>query len=595
MVDLSTTPRLIMLGDNTLLAAQQAQRATTAAAAAAASQAAAEGLVGPVYASTSAGIAATTSGKFFAVNNGDGTVTIYLNSSGSAVAQRTIGTVAYNDGKYASQSSLAGTGGAAQVGKSGGGTVQDHISSWGSRNVGTAASGTTTPAQVYPTLTGASDGSTDYRTMLLGVQLTGANSASLISLMSGQSEARHTAGTLTFQYGLQGFNRLGRLGSATGDVITCRGVEWHTANEGTGNITTAFDFYAQDVDLLDGTGTIGTMVGFKCGNQGHASRITTAALGFDCGNMSSGAPLTAAFRSEMTSGTGRWAFLGAGSAPSALAGNLRIGDNTSPSRTLSLYGSDVWQQFENASRKWIIGAGSSADFQVYDETGASTRLRVAASDGSVQPGADNTQTIGAAGKRWSQLHAATSTIATSDERSKTFRSDLGLSPAELNAARRIIGELGFYQWNDALAEKGPDGARWHFGPRAQEVARILVEEGLEDAFDDSIAADVYVESGPSFRTAFLCFDTWQARYEDDYETVTVQVPVQVVHRSKYIVNSDGEPIETVVEIMQDSTERRPTGTQTLVQAAGNRFGLRIEQLALFLIAAQEQRIAALES
>lgn len=62
--------------------------------AAAASAALAESASGPTYANTTAGIAATTDGQAFAVDNGDGTVTVYLNDSGSAVAQRTLATTA---------------------------------------------------------------------------------------------------------------------------------------------------------------------------------------------------------------------------------------------------------------------------------------------------------------------------------------------------------------------------------------------------------------------------------------------------------------------------------------------------------------------
>jgi hypothetical protein len=62
--------------------------------AAAASAALAESASGPTYANTTAGLAATTDGQGFAVDNGDGTVTVYLNDSGSAVAQRTLATTA---------------------------------------------------------------------------------------------------------------------------------------------------------------------------------------------------------------------------------------------------------------------------------------------------------------------------------------------------------------------------------------------------------------------------------------------------------------------------------------------------------------------
>lgn len=70
-------------------AAASAVDAEEAAARAAATEATVEALVGPTYASTAAGLAATTTGQFFAVVSGD-VVTIYLNNGGSAVFQRSI-------------------------------------------------------------------------------------------------------------------------------------------------------------------------------------------------------------------------------------------------------------------------------------------------------------------------------------------------------------------------------------------------------------------------------------------------------------------------------------------------------------------------
>lgn len=54
----------------------------------------AEAAAGPTYPNTTAGLAATEDGEAFAVDNGDGTVTVYLNSSGVAVPQRTLATTA---------------------------------------------------------------------------------------------------------------------------------------------------------------------------------------------------------------------------------------------------------------------------------------------------------------------------------------------------------------------------------------------------------------------------------------------------------------------------------------------------------------------
>jgi hypothetical protein len=92
-------------------------RAQNAASAAEASATFAESVAGPTYASTAAGLSATTDGQSFAVNNGDGTVTIYLNDGGSAVAQRTLFTTVF----------AASPGGAGAIGTTGGRTVQEFI------------------------------------------------------------------------------------------------------------------------------------------------------------------------------------------------------------------------------------------------------------------------------------------------------------------------------------------------------------------------------------------------------------------------------------------------------------------------------------
>lgn len=83
-----------------------------------------------------------------------------------------------------------------------------------------------------------------------------------------------------------------------------------------------------------------------------------------------------------------------------------------------------------------------------------------------------------------------------------------------------------------------DGTREHVGVIAQAVWAIMADEGLVDPIVEGEL--------PSSRYAFLCYDEWEADVERDIE-------------------------------------------------AGNRFGIRPDQLALFLIAAQEARISALEA
>ncbi len=103
-------------GAVTEIEAENTVAAFNSAVSAAASASAAESLVGPVYASTAAGISATSDGDFFAVND-TGVVTVYLNSAGTAVEQRTLATTA----------ALSGIGGAGIIGTIEGNTVQESI------------------------------------------------------------------------------------------------------------------------------------------------------------------------------------------------------------------------------------------------------------------------------------------------------------------------------------------------------------------------------------------------------------------------------------------------------------------------------------
>lgn len=162
------------------------------------------------------------------------------------------------------------------------------------------------------------------------------------------------------------------------------------------------------------------------------------------------------------------------------------------------------------------------------------RAVVLESTGRFRPGADNSQTLGWTTHRWQAVYAVTGTIQTSDARDKIWRG--GPSDDERRAARRIIGELGFFQWTDAVAAKGSAGARWHFGVRAQAVWDIMADEGLVEAR----GADGAPGQTPY---GFLCFDRW-----DDGEG-----------------GADG---------------------------GGDRFGVRPDQLALFLIAVLADAVLA---
>lgn len=108
----------------------------------------------------------------------------------------------------------------------------------------------------------------------------------------------------------------------------------------------------------------------------------------------------------------------------------------------------------------------------------------------IRPSVDNGYSSGQGSFRWSVVYAATGTINTSDERDKTFEE---VVEAERAAALEISRAIRKYQFNDALAEKGAAGARWHFGVAAQQVGLIMESHGLDP-----------------HRYAFYCHDEWDA-------------------------------------------------------------------------------------
>jgi hypothetical protein len=110
----STNPEYIIVPDG-----QGSALTLAAARSTAASAALAEAASGPTYTTTALGIAATTAGQNFAVNNGDGTVSIYQNVAGVAVLQRQLATSA----------ALAAVTGATLIGTASGDNLQAALDS----------------------------------------------------------------------------------------------------------------------------------------------------------------------------------------------------------------------------------------------------------------------------------------------------------------------------------------------------------------------------------------------------------------------------------------------------------------------------------
>lgn len=210
---------------------------------------------------------------------------------------------------------------------------------------GAAAAGTVIENTFTTTASGDAGGTTDFRGALYQLTWLGTNSAQQTIILSCHNDLTHTSGTMTYAYGIQTHVSLGggaTSGVSTGAITNARVFEGHIANKSSNAqvISTGAVFFAADADLTrtGSTGTVDQIAGFSCGDMGHATKVTTSAISFDAGDMTAGAPTTANFRARMGSGTNKWAFLGTGSAPSALAGALRLGDNTVPTSTLEVKG-----------------------------------------------------------------------------------------------------------------------------------------------------------------------------------------------------------------------------------------------------------------
>jgi hypothetical protein len=142
------------------------------------------------------------------------------------------------------------------------------------------------------------------------------------------------------------------------------------------------------------------------------------------------------------------------------------------------------------------------------------------------PVTDNVLSLGAAAIRWTEVYAVAPAINTSDAREKQQVREL--STAERAAALRCKSLLRAFKWNHAVEQKG-DAARIHFGVMAQDVKAAFEAEGLD-----------------AHQYGLFCYDEWEARDE--------------------VRDEDGSII----------MEAAP---------AGNRYGVRYEELLAFIIGA----------
>ncbi len=107
---------------------------------------------------------------------------------------------------------------------------------------------------------------------------------------------------------------------------------------------------------------------------------------------------------------------------------------------------------------------------------------------TLQPGGDNSQSLGTASKRWSVVYSATGTINTSDEREKLDLrdSDLGLAfledirPVKFRYRRGGSRQTRVDPETDKAEYEATPGQRTHYGLSAQNVRAALDKHGVAD-------------------------------------------------------------------------------------------------------------------
>jgi len=184
-------------------------------------------------------------------------------------------------------------------------------------------------------------------------------------------------------------------------------------------------------------------------------------------------------------------------------------------------GDDFTIGANNGANFTNLASGSGGVYQVVSGTSVTQ-----ANTGYFRPTTDNTANLGGTSNRWATVYAGTGTINTSDAREK--QQVRKLLDAEHDVAVKLKGLVRAFKFNDAVEKKG-DGARIHVGVIAQEVIAAFEAEGLN--------ASSY---------AIICYDEWEA--------------------SDAVLDDNGTVVSPAVK-------------------AGNRYGVRYEELLAFIISA----------
>ncbi|WP_164658598.1 tail fiber domain-containing protein [Tropicibacter sp. Alg240-R139] len=185
----------------------------------------------------------------------------------------------------------------------------------------------------------------------------------------------------------------------------------------------------------------------------------------------------------------------------------------------------------SASDDFTFGADTGANWSMINCGSAGGYMAVSGTseyqwaDGYFRPIGDGADNLGGPSNRWANIYATNGTINVSDARAKV---DINLlDAAEQATSRACKGLIRTFRYKDAVEQKG-DAARIHVGVIAQEVIAAFEANGLDP-----------------FRYGIVCYDEWEAQ--------------------EAVVRDD--------KVIEPARE------------AGNRYGIRYEELLAFIIAA----------
>ena len=188
----------------------------------------------------------------------------------------------------------------------------------GEQSLGTVATGTVIPWDTATNFTGHAGGATTLYAHRHIVTQQGANNVASVRVQYNGTEI---TGSGTTALAEATHNYVWLKDSA---VLTYgRVVEAHMVSSSSGGVTDFIGFSNASL-VHTGSGVIGNCVGFQTGDIGHATLVQNA-IGFKAGNFTTASSLTAAFVSEMNSGSNKWGLYITGTADNWIEGKVRWG------------------------------------------------------------------------------------------------------------------------------------------------------------------------------------------------------------------------------------------------------------------------------